>query len=96
MAEAVGVSNMTAYFFSAQIPLDVGLGKFWITVDKNDGSQPLKVDNNGKGFVIEQDTLLHDPDRSFYFLVPPQEFNDARTRLVLAVSVPPGLLLSWF
>ncbi|KAJ7645825.1 heme peroxidase [Mycena rosella] len=78
-ANAAGVNSMAAYFFSAQIPLDVGLGKFWFTADGE------TVDNNGKGFVIEQLELLHDPDRSLLFFVPPQTFDVASVRLVFAV-----------
>ncbi|KAF9260590.1 heme peroxidase [Marasmius fiardii PR-910] len=43
-------------------------GSFWFKVDEGDGSEPVLVNNDGVGLLIEQDTVLYDRARtSFVF-----------------------------
>ncbi|KAG6805610.1 hypothetical protein H0H93_004415, partial [Arthromyces matolae] len=64
LAQIKGFPAFSDYVFSVQAPLNASISKFWFVVDENDGSKKTVVDNNGTGYVIEQDTLLYDPKRS--------------------------------
>ncbi|KAE9405955.1 heme peroxidase [Gymnopus androsaceus JB14] len=47
------------YLFNATINSTSSISKFWFEINNNnDGSDPIIVDNDGSGFVIEQDPTL--------------------------------------
>ena len=59
--------GLVEYFFDAQVNPTSSISKFWFEVDERDGSRPIRVDNDGEGLVIDQDTILFDPGRSSFF-----------------------------
>ncbi|KAG6827769.1 hypothetical protein H0H93_015317, partial [Arthromyces matolae] len=59
-------------------PLNASISKFWFVVNENNGSDNTVVDNNGAGYIIDQDTVLYDPVRT-------QHDEDFNYNFVLAV-----------
>ncbi|KAJ7803444.1 heme peroxidase [Mycena olivaceomarginata] len=55
---------VTKYDFQVGVNATSSLSKFWFTVDEGDGSAPITVDNDGTGYVVEQDTVLYVPSSS--------------------------------
>jgi len=57
--------NMGLYFinYNFVVPIDTtaSITKFWFEVNENDGSNPTTYDNEGNGFVIDQDQVLFVP-----------------------------------
>ncbi|KAF7364458.1 Peroxidase [Mycena sanguinolenta] len=55
---------VTKYDFQVGVNATTSLSKFWFTVDEGDGSASITLDNDGTGYVIEQDTVLYVPNSS--------------------------------
>ncbi|KAF7336279.1 Peroxidase [Mycena venus] len=55
---------VTKYDFQVGVNATTSLSKFWFTVDEGDGSAPITLDNDGTGYVVEQDTVLYVPNSS--------------------------------
>jgi hypothetical protein len=84
-----GITAMQGFFFSAHIPPEQGIEHFWFTIDENDGTGPKVLkDTNGSPFAIEQDDVVHDPNRSFFYSVTSVP-ADLSLRLVFAVGILP-------
>ncbi|KAH8804086.1 heme peroxidase [Flagelloscypha sp. PMI_526] len=71
IARGFGFINVqaTIYRFSVLIDPNASISKFWFEVEQ-DGKTTI-VDNDGEGYVIDQDILLFDPPRSSNTFVPP-------------------------
>ncbi|KIK65754.1 hypothetical protein GYMLUDRAFT_39276 [Collybiopsis luxurians FD-317 M1] len=83
------VTSSNRFFFNATINATTSISKFWFEISENDGSEPVLVDNNGPGYVIEQDEVFVDVQRSeIVTVIQPQSLPSFFTfkKLVLAVS----------
>ncbi|KAF9260072.1 heme peroxidase [Marasmius fiardii PR-910] len=56
------------HFFRANVNQTTSISKFWFEIDENDGLNKLILDNDGKGYEIDQDIVLFDPSRSRHFI----------------------------
>ncbi|KAF8061772.1 heme peroxidase [Lyophyllum atratum] len=90
LAELRGIQSFEIHHFSAQIPLNASISKFWFEVDEKDGSPPTIVENGGSGFEIDQDTVLFDPARTTIVSLG----FDAIFMVAVGVSCPRGRPLS--
>ncbi|KAJ7064042.1 L-ascorbate oxidase [Mycena amicta] len=55
---------VTKYDFQVGVNATTSVSKFWFVVDEGDGSAPITLDNEGTGYVVEQDTVLYVPHSS--------------------------------
>ncbi|KAG6860325.1 hypothetical protein C0995_012683 [Termitomyces sp. Mi166 len=85
-ANIKGVYRYGQHSFTAQIPLNSSISEFRFLVDENDGWGPTLVDNHGSGFLITQDTVLYDPERTQLVIEP----DRSTTVFALVVAVRSG------
>ncbi|KAF8643780.1 hypothetical protein AX16_008799 [Volvariella volvacea WC 439] len=52
------------YHFVVPIQSEASISKFWFEVDEQDGSSATVYDNEGDGYVVQQDTILFVPGLS--------------------------------
>jgi hypothetical protein len=83
-----GVTASARFFFNATINAISSISRFWFSIDENDGSELVIVDNGGSGYVIEQDSVFVDVQRSqIVTLIQPTHLPGAEIfrKIVLAV-----------
>ncbi|EAU88828.2 hypothetical protein CC1G_01201 [Coprinopsis cinerea okayama7 len=49
------------YDFIVPIDTEESLSKFWFEVDEKDGTKPKRHDNDGEGYVLQQDNVIYVP-----------------------------------
>ncbi|KAF5393655.1 hypothetical protein D9757_000440 [Collybiopsis confluens] len=87
------VTSSQRFFFNATINAATTISRFWFEINENDGSEPVIVDNDGSGYVIAQDDVFVDVQRSeIVTLFQPTGSPVFLTfkKIVLAVRGDPG------
>ncbi|ESK93442.1 l-ascorbate oxidase [Moniliophthora roreri MCA 2997] len=62
LARMRGITEGTE--FNTKVNVTSSISKFWFVIGEGDGSESVVVDNGGSGYVIDQDTVLLDLNRS--------------------------------
>ncbi|KDR67433.1 hypothetical protein GALMADRAFT_79879 [Galerina marginata CBS 339.88] len=52
-------TTFIAYKFSVPMSANRSVAKFWFQVDEGDGSTPTIHDNDGRGYILPQDEIIH-------------------------------------
>ncbi|KAL0576522.1 hypothetical protein V5O48_005467 [Marasmius crinis-equi] len=76
--------------FRAIIDPTTSISKFWFEIDEGDGNAKKVVDNDGEGFIVDQDDVLFDPARSVLYVTALG--NPRPVRQVIVVGVKTSLL----
>ncbi|KAJ8077801.1 hypothetical protein PM082_002235 [Marasmius tenuissimus] len=76
----ISLDGLVEYFFDAKVNMTSSISKFWFEVDEGGGSLPVRIDNDGKGLLIDQDTVLFDPAQSSFF----RENNSPMMNVIVA------------
>ncbi|KAF9269321.1 heme peroxidase [Marasmius fiardii PR-910] len=58
------IEGFFSYQFNATIDASTSLTKFWFIFNEGDGSEPVFIDNDGAGLILDQDVVLFDRFRT--------------------------------